>query len=150
MKKVGQNIKYDWMVLARHGIDLQGVAFDTMLASYLLNPSKHAHNLDQIALDFLDHKTITYAQVAGKGKKALMFSQVPVDKAIPYACEDADITLMAKDVLMPKLKELNLDKLMDTVEMHLVPVLKLMERIHLLSGSCMKQESIFPGRSPPS
>ncbi len=127
IKKVGQNIKYDWMVLARHGIDLQGVAFDTMLASYLLNPSKRAHNLDQIALDFLDHKTITYAQVAGKGKNALMFSQVPVDKAIPYACEDADITLMAKDVLMSGLKALDLKELMDTVEMPLVPVLMRME-----------------------
>ena len=127
IKKVGQNIKYDWMVLARHGIDLQGVAFDTMLASYLLNPSKRAHNLDQIALDFLDHKTITYAQVAGKGKNALMFSQVPVDKAIPYACEDADITLMAKDVLMSGLKALDLQELMATVEMPLVPVLMRME-----------------------
>jgi DNA polymerase-1 len=127
IKKVGQNIKYDWMVLVRHGIDLQGVAFDTMLASYLLNPSKRAHNLDQIALDFLDHKTITYEQVAGKGKNALTFSQVSVDKAIPYACEDADITLMAKDVLMSGLKELDLEKLMDTVEMPLVPVLMRME-----------------------
>jgi DNA polymerase-1 len=129
IKKVGQNIKYDWMVLERHGIDLQGVAFDTMLASYLLNPSKRAHNLDQIALDFLDHKTITYEQVAGKGKKALMFSQVPVDKAIPYACEDADITLMARDILLPDLKKLNLVELMETVEMPLVPVLKRMEML---------------------
>jgi len=129
IKKVGQNIKYDWMVLVRHGIDLQGVAFDTMLASYLLNPSKRAHNLDQIALDFLDHKTITYAQVAGQGKTALGFSQVPVDKAVPYACEDADITLMAKEVLMPGLKELNLEKLMETVEMPLVPVLLRMEML---------------------
>ncbi len=127
IKKVGQNIKYDWMVLVRHGIDLQGVAFDTMLASYLLNPSKRAHNLDQIALDFLDHKTITYEQVAGKGKNSLMFSQVPVDKAIPYACEDADITLMARDVLISGLKELNLEALMETVEMPLVPVLLRME-----------------------
>jgi DNA polymerase-1 len=127
IKKVGQNIKYDWMVMVRHGIDLQGVAFDTMLASYLLNPSKRAHNLDQIALDFLDHKTITYAQVAGKGKNALTFSQVLVDKAIPYACEDADITLMARDVLMSGLKELNLEELMETVEMPLVPVLLRME-----------------------
>lgn len=127
IKKVGQNIKYDWVVLVRHGIDLQGVAFDTMLASYLLNPSKRAHNLDQIALDFLDHKTITYAQVAGKGKNSLMFSQVPVDKAIPYACEDADITLMAKDVLMSGLRELSLEALMATVEMPLVPVLLRME-----------------------
>jgi DNA polymerase-1 len=144
IKKVGQNIKYDWMVLTRHGINLKGVAFDTMLASYLLNPSKRAHNLDQIALDFLVHKTITYEQVAGKGKKALMFSQVPVDKAIPYACEDADITLMARDVLMPKLKELDLEELMETVEMPLVPVLMRMEmrgtgvdvdRLHELSKS---------------
>ena len=65
--KIGQNIKYDWMVLTRHGVDLQGVRFDTMVASYLLNPSKRAHNLDQIALDFLGHKTITFAEVAGKG-----------------------------------------------------------------------------------
>ena len=127
IKKVGQNIKYDWMVLVRHGIDLQGVAFDTMLASYLMDPSKRAHNLDQIALDFLDHKTITYEQVAGKGKNAPTFSQVSVDKAIPYACEDADITLMAKDVLMSGLKELDLEELMDTVEMPLVPVLIRME-----------------------
>ena len=154
IKKVGQNIKYDWMVLERHGIDLQGVAFDTMLASYLLNPSKRAHNLDQIALDFLGHKTITYEQVAGKGKKALMFSQVPVDKAIPYACEDADITLMAKDVLMPGLRELNLVELMETVEMPLVPVLKRMEmrgtgidadRLHELSKSFAQQLDALEG-----
>ncbi|MGD8259197.1 MAG: DNA polymerase I, partial [Desulfobacterales bacterium] len=102
---------------------------DTMLASYLLNPSKRAHNLDQIALDFLAHKTISYAEVAGKGKNAVPFSQVPLDKAVPYACEDADITLMAKDVLMPQIKELGLDELMDTVEMPLVPVLMRMEMI---------------------
>jgi DNA polymerase-1 len=127
IKKIGQNIKYDWMVLARHGIELRGVAFDTMLASYLLNPSKRAHNLDQIALDFLDHKTITYEQVAGKGKNALSFAQVQIDKALPYACEDADITLMAKDVLSAGLKELGLKELMTSVEMPLVPVLMRME-----------------------
>ncbi|MGD8973727.1 MAG: DNA polymerase I [Desulfobacterales bacterium] len=129
IKKIGQNIKYDWMVLLRHGINLEGVVFDTMLASYLLNPSKRAHNLDQIALDFLAHKTISYAEVAGKGKNAVPFSQVPLDKAVPYACEDADITLMAKDVLMPQIKELGLDELMDAVEMPLVPVLMRMEMI---------------------
>ena len=127
VQKIGQNIKYDWMVLERHGIKLEGVVFDTMLASYLLNPSKRAHNLDQIALDYLGHKTITYEQVAGKGKNALIFSQVPVDKAVPYACEDADITLMARDILLPKLKELGLNELMDSVEMPLVPVLMRME-----------------------
>jgi DNA polymerase-1 len=148
IEKVGQNIKYDWMVLARHGINLAGVAFDTMLASYLLDPSKRAHNLDQIALDFLDHKTITFEQVAGKGKNAVLFSQVALDKATPYACEDADITFMAYDVLNPKLKEFGLDKLMASVEMPLVPVLMQMEmrgtglnvtRLHELSRSFKQQ-----------
>ena len=71
------------MVLKRHGINLAGVIFDTMLASYLINPSKRAHNLDQIALDFLDHKTITYEEVAGKGKKNMSFAEIPIEKAAP-------------------------------------------------------------------
>ena len=125
--KVGQNIKYDWTVLRRHGLDLKGVSFDTMLASYLLNPSKRAHNLDQIALDYLDHKNITYSEVAGKGKKAVTFDQVTLEQAVPYACEDADITLRARDVLWPRLEELGLLELLDTVEMPLVPVLMEME-----------------------
>jgi len=127
IKKVGQNIKYDWMVLARHGINLQGVVFDTMLASYLLNPSKRAHSLDQIALDFLNHKTITYEQVAGKGRNAVPFSMVSLEKAVPYACEDADVTYMAREVLLPRLKQLGLDELLAEVEMPLVPVLMRME-----------------------
>ena len=154
VKKVGQNIKYDWMVLARHGINLAGVAFDTMLASYLLDPSKRAHNLDQIALDFLGHKTITFEQVAGKGKNAVLFSQVTLDKAIPYACEDADITLMAYDVLNSKLEELGLVELMASVEMPLSPVLMQMEmrgtgldinRLHNLSESFKQQLDALEG-----
>jgi DNA polymerase-1 len=153
-EKVGQNIKYDWMVLARHGINLAGVAFDTMLASYLLDPSKRAHNLDQIALDFLDHKTITFEQVAGKGKNAVLFSQVTVEKATPYACEDADITLMAHDVLSSKLEELGLIELMTSVEMPLAPVLMQMElrgtgldlnRLQELSGSFKQQLDALEG-----
>lgn len=136
IKKIGQNIKYDWIVLARHGINLEGVMFDTMLASYLLNPSKHAHSLDQIALDFLDHKMIKYQDVAGKN--ALGFASVPLEKAVPYACEDADITLMAKDVLMPKLEELGLKRLFDEVEMPLVPVLMRME----MTGICVDMEKL--------
>jgi len=127
LKKIGQNIKYDWIVLSRHGINLSGVMFDTMLASYLINPSKRAHNLDQIALDFLDHKTISYEEVAGKGKNASCFSKVPLEKAVPYACEDADITLMAYNVLMPMLKDMGLEELFEKVEMPLVPVLMKME-----------------------
>jgi DNA polymerase-1 len=125
--KIGQNIKYDWMVLSRHGVDLQGVCFDTMVASYLLNPSKRSHSLDQIAMDFLGHKTITYAEVVGKGSKKAGFEAVPVEQAIPYAAEDADITLMAYEVLRPQLEELGLMDLFDAIEMPLVPVLLRME-----------------------
>ncbi|MBR9981736.1 MAG: DNA polymerase I [Desulfatitalea sp.] len=125
--KVGQNIKYDWTVLQRHGFTLAGVRFDTMLGSYLLDPSKRAHNLDQIALDFLGHKTITFSDVAGKGRGALTFDQVTLEQAVPYACEDADITLRAYNVLRPQLETLGLMPLLEQVEMPLVPVLMDME-----------------------
>ena len=128
LKKIGQNIKYDWLVLNRHGISLKGVSFDTMVASYLINPSKRAHNLDQIALDFLNHKTISYEEVTGKGKNAIGFDQVPLDKALPYACEDADITLMAADVLKPRLKKIGVMELFEKVELPLIPVLMRMEQ----------------------
>lgn len=126
-QKIGQNIKYDWIVLKRSGVDLSGVCFDTMLASYLLNPSKRAHNLDQISRDFLDHKTIRYEDLFDKGKKNMGFQTVPLDKAVPYACEDADITLMARNVLAPMLESLGLSNLMMKVEMPLIPVLVKME-----------------------
>ena len=138
IEKIGQNIKYDWTVFRRHGADLRGVAFDTMLASYLLNPSKRAHNLDQIALDFLGHKNITYSDVAGKGKKAVTFDQVTLDQAVPYACEDADITLRAYEVLLPQLEALELTGLMKTVEMPLVEVLMEME----MAGICLNLDKL--------
>jgi DNA polymerase I len=138
LKKTGQNIKYDWIVLKRHGIDLSGVRFDTMVASYLLNPSKRAHNLDQIALDFLGHKTIRYEDLVGKGKKDKGFQTVALEKAIPYACEDADITLMAHNKLMPKLEALDLMDLMYDVEMPLIPVLVKME----MRGVCVDKERL--------
>ena len=146
--KVGQNIKYDWTVLRRHGADLAGVSFDTMLGSYLLNPSKRAHNLDQIALDFLDHKNITFEEVAGKGRCALTFDQVTLDKACAYSCEDADVTLRAYHVLRPQLEELGLMPLLENVEIPLIPVLMEMEmagvrldleRLHVLSKSLLHQ-----------
>jgi len=125
--KVGQNIKYDWIVLARHGVALDGVVFDTMLASYLLDPSKRAHNLDQIALDFLDHKSISFDEVVGKRKDRPTFAQVPLEEAVPYACEDADVTRMAHTVLAQRLGAIGLTELMHTVEMPLIPVLTRME-----------------------
>ncbi len=136
IRKIGQNIKYDWMVLERHCIALTGVVFDTMVASYLLNPSRRAHNLDQIALDFLDHRKITYQEVAGK--KTSLFSKVPIEKAVPYACEDADMTLMAYNVLKPELESLGLTELLEKVEMPLVPVLMKME----MRGICVDKERL--------
>ena len=127
IRKVGQNIKYDWTILARHGVDLQGVFFDTMVASYLLNPSHRSHGLDQIAMDLLDHRMISYEEVCGKGAKAITFNQVPLEKAVPYACEDADVTFQVYSLLEPRLEENNLLELFETMEMPLVRVLVKME-----------------------
>jgi len=128
IRKIGQNIKYDWTVLKRHGVNLSGVVFDTMLASYLINPEKRAHNLDQIALDFLDHKMISFKEVtASDDRKINNFSEVDLEKAVPYACEDADITLMAYERFRPMLESEGLTRLFETVEMPLIPVLMRME-----------------------
>jgi len=129
IKKVGQNIKYDWIVLERHGATLEGVVFDTMLASYILNPSVRGHSLDQIAMNLLNHKMISYKEVitSDNGKKLSSFSEVPLEKAVVYACEDADITLMAYNHLFPMLEKEALLELFEKVEMPLVPVLKEME-----------------------
>ncbi|SLM28357.1 DNA polymerase I [Desulfamplus magnetovallimortis] len=125
--KVGQNIKYDYIVLAKYGIEMQGMVFDTMIASYLLNPSLRGHGLDQIAMDLLGHKTIKYEDVTGKGKKQILFSQVDIETAVPYACEDADITLQAHGILKKRIEKEGLLNLMETIEMPLVPVLAKME-----------------------
>jgi len=147
--KLGQNIKYDAIVLARYGIHLQGVVFDDMVASYLINPSLRAHSLDQIALDHLNHKTITFQEVTGKGAHT-GFQTVPVESATPYACEDADIALMAREVLLPKLESLGLMDLLERVEIPLIGVLMRMEmrgvcvdcdRLRLLSKSFESQIS---------
>ncbi|MEE8398228.1 MAG: DNA polymerase I [Desulfobacterales bacterium] len=126
--KIGQNIKYDMIVLHHHGIHLAGIIFDTMIASYLINPSVNAHSLDQIALDRLGHKMITYQEVTADLEKTAGFSSVPLKKATPYACEDADITLMAYTQLGPMLEASDLTALFEDVEMPLVPVLARMER----------------------
>lgn len=133
LTKIGQNIKYDWIVLKRSGIELKGVIFDTMVASYLLNPTRRAHNLEMIAAEYLDHRMITYEEVTGSGKHQVGFDQVPIQDAVPYACEDADITLMASEVLGPKLHKNGVGRLFQEVEMPLIPVLLDME----MSGICV-------------
>jgi DNA polymerase-1 len=127
LKKIGQNLKYDVQVLRHAGIEVQGIFFDTMIASYLLNPSKTSHGLDALALEYLNYKTMTYADVTGTGKKKIGFSEVDIATATRYSGEDADIALRLKQVLEPKLREHNLDSLFHDVEMKLMNVLADME-----------------------
>ncbi len=128
VKKFGQNIKYDMLVLSHYDIAIAGVSFDTMIASYLLNPGKASHSLDAIALEFLNYKTTTYKDVTGSGKKQIGFQEVDMETATRYSGEDADISLRLKQLLEPRLRDQNLDKLFRELEMPLIEVLADMER----------------------
>ena len=127
--KVGQNLKYDHGVLANYDIELNGIRFDTMLESYVLDSVASRHDMGTLALKYLGQKTISFEQVAGKGKNQRRFNEVPVEEAGPYAAEDADVTLRLHQVLWPRLEaEGRLRQLFDLVEMPLVPVLSRVER----------------------
>jgi len=127
--KVGQNLKYDMSVLARYGIELEGIEFDTMLESYILDSTATRHDMDSLAKKYLGQTTIKYEEVAGKGAKQLTFNQVPLEQASPYAAEDADITLRLHETLWPQL-EANTEptSVFRDIEMPLVPILSRMER----------------------
>ena len=127
INKVGQNIKYDYIVLSKFGITLEGIAFDTMIASHLLNPSVRRHSLDKIAMDLFGYKTISYEEVTGKGKNQINFKDVPVLEAVNYACEDADITFMAYIEFKKRIKDMGFSSLMETIEVPLIRVLADME-----------------------
>ena len=127
--KIGQNLKYDMSVLARAGIALNGIGFDTMLESYVLDSTATRHDMDSLALKYLGHRTIHFEDVAGKGAKQLTFNQIPIEQAGPYAAEDADVTLRLHRALRPRLEEhASLAALCDSVEVPLVPVLSRVER----------------------
>ncbi|RJP74520.1 MAG: DNA polymerase I [Candidatus Abyssobacteria bacterium SURF_17] len=128
IKKTGQNIKYEMVILARNGIELSGVDFDTMVASYLLNPSKQSHNLDQLALEFLNYRKIPIDKLIGKGAGQKTMDAVDINEVAEYCCEDADITLRLRNVLEPMLKEKGLYELFEKVELPLMKVLAKMER----------------------
>ena len=128
IKKVGQNLKYDSHILLNHGISLRGIAYDTMLESYVLNSTATRHNMDALSLKYLDHETIHFEDIAGKGKKQLTFNQIPVEQASPYAAEDADITLRLHETLWPKFKDKEkLQSILKDIELPLIPVLTAME-----------------------
>ena len=150
--KVGQNIKYDMTVLARAGVTVRGVVFDTMVASGLLEPDQLQHKLDVLAQEYLDHTMIPITDLIGKGKNQISMAQVPVPAAAEYACEDADLTWQLRDVLAPKLDDAGLNDLFHDVEMPLVPVLENMERagicvdakvLHALHRKIQKQINVL-------
>lgn len=131
IKKIGQNIKYDYCIFKNYAISLQGIAYDTMLESYILNSGAGRHDMDTLSLKYLGHKTITFEEVAGKGAKQLRFDDVPVAVAAAYAAEDADITLQLHQTLYPMMDE-SLKKVFTDIEMPLVTVLANMERLGVL------------------
>ncbi|MDG6283512.1 DNA polymerase I [Glaesserella parasuis] len=128
IRKIGQNIKYDLTIFARYGIELQGVAFDTMLQSYTLD-STGRHNMDNLAERYLGHQTIPFEELAGKGKHQLTFDQIELNKATEYAGEDAEITMKLHQLLWSELQKTpELVKLFEQIEMPLVSVLSRVER----------------------
>lgn len=133
IKKVGQHLKYDKNVLANENITLRGIAFDTMIESYVFNSNAGRHDMDSIAERVLDHNTIKFEDIAGKGAKQLTFNQIPLEQAAPYAAEDADITLRIHQALWPQLQESDkLAKLLTTIEVPLATVLSKMEQTGVL------------------
>jgi len=146
--KVGHNLKYDSEVLANHGIMLQGTAFDTMLESYVLDSTATRHDMDTLAERHLHYKTISFAEVAGKGAKQITFNQVPLEDAAFYAAEDADVTLKLHQKFWPLLQQLPKQKsVFETIEMPLVPVLVRMERGGvLIDPQCLADQSVALGK----
>ncbi|MDH5888596.1 DNA polymerase I [Vibrio splendidus] len=127
--KVGQNLKYDMSVLARYGIEMKGIKHDTMLASYVFNSVGGKHDMDSLALRFLQHSCISFEQIAGKGKKQLTFNQIELGEASPYAAEDADVTLRLHNRLMENIEQdEKLKTIYEEIEVPLIPVMSRIER----------------------
>ena len=144
LAKVGQNLKYDQSVLVKAGLELKGIAFDTMLESYVFNSVGTRHDMDSLALKYLGHKAISFEEVAGKGKNQLTFNQIELEKAAPYAAEDADITLRLHQHLWPLIeKEPSLKQVFTDIELPLLSVLSRIERtgVHI-DGDMLGKQSV--------
>ncbi len=127
IQKIGQNIKYDYIVLKREGLELQGIDQDTMVLSYLLEPNWGKHNLEKLALAYLQTRAIRYEEVAGKGKNQVTMNAVPVENVVPYACQDADLALQLSQALWPQVEEKGLGRLYSEIERPLIGLLAEME-----------------------
>jgi DNA polymerase-1 len=143
LPKVGQHIKYDMNVLSLYGLEIQGVAFDTMLESYIFNSTGSRHDMDSLALKYLGRQTTHYEDVAGKGAKQISFSQVSIEDASHYAAEDADITLQLHQHIWPRLQQQPaLAAVLQEIEIPLIPVLARMEqRGVLIDGNLLTVQS---------
>ena len=127
--KLGHNLKFDIAVLANYGINVRGLGFDTMLESYVINSTNNRHNMDSLALQYLDLQTISFENIAGKGSAQLTFNQIPLESAAPYAAQDADVVWQLHDKLWPNIAEQKkLRELFTTIEMPLITVLHRLER----------------------
>ena len=127
IKKIGQNIKYDFIVLRREGMELQGIDLDTMVLSYLLEPNWGKHNLGKLALNYLKKKTIPYEEIVGKGKNQVTMNAVDIERVVPYACQDADFAMKLSEQLWPRVKENALDGIYREFDFPLITVLADME-----------------------
>ncbi len=145
--KIGQNLKYDRSVLLNYGVDLRGIGFDTMLESYVWNSIGSRHNMDDLAKNYLDYKTVSFEEIAGKGVKQLTFNQIKIEEAGHYAAEDADITLRLHQYFWPQLQQTpSLKKVFEEIEMPLLPVLSRIERNGaLVDAKLLGQQSLELG-----
>jgi len=138
IKKIGHHIKYDRNVLANHGITMDGIGYDTMLESYVLDSTATRHDMDSVALKYLAYSTIKYEDVAGKGRNQLTFNEVPLETAAPYAAEDAEVTLRLHAAMWPQLaSEPGLERIYREIEIPLVTVLSDMEQTGVAIDTAM-------------
>ncbi|MCP2604619.1 DNA polymerase I, partial [Candidatus Aminicenantes bacterium AH-873-B07] len=127
IKKIGQNLKYDYIIFKNNGIEMSGIDLDTMLLSYLLDPNRRNHNLDDLALNYLQYRKLSYKEIVGKGHKQLTLDKIEIDRVAFYSCEDADIALQLSSILFPAMKEKGMEKLYREIELPLINVLADME-----------------------
>ena len=148
IKKIGQHIKYDMHILANYDIAINGVAFDTMLESYVLDSVASRHNMDALALRHLDHTTKSFEDLAGKGAKQLTFNQIDIEQGGFYAAEDADITLRLHLALWPQLQAIpSLEKVFTDIEMPALPVLfEMEENGTLIDDNLLHEQSLKIGQ----
>lgn len=127
IKKIGQNLKYEFIVLKRHGLNLKGIHCDTIIAAHIIDASRMSYSLDELARVYLGHKTITYKDITGRGRERIEFQEVEVEKAKVYSCEDADVAMILSKKLIPKLEELDLIGVFRDIELRFIEVLARME-----------------------